>query len=443
MRPWVAGIIGLDPDGRHRALAQRPLKTLGHRPLRCLEACVSRRDRTAPTTPGNLVAIRMSQLTDVLLTRDPRQRLRLVHSGLASLLMVGAVVLMHYMSAAGLNDGRGLWAWTTVSLAGVVGAWLLIRTGWSQRLADPSLTVPQMLYAVACAAAAYGIAGRGQGAALIMMAVALMFGVFGMSRRQAWLLGGYTIVVFGAVMGWRAYSMPVGYPPAVQFTHFTMTGVFVVGLLVVADRLGTMRARMHAQRAELAAALERISEMATRDELTGLCNRRCMRELLEAEHGRSARSGQAWSVAILDIDHFKGVNDTFGHAAGDSVLREVATVGAASIRGCDCLARWGGEEFVLLLRDVGLAGALVVAERVRRAVQEARIAVDGTPIRVTVSIGVATHGSVEGVDTTMSRADSALYRAKAEGRNRVVADTCDADADAAATATDESARNRA
>ncbi len=365
---------------------------------------------------------RRQGFTDALLTRDSRQRLRLVHTGLASLLMAGAVVLMHYMTAAGLNDGRGLWAWTITSLAGVVGMFLLIRSGWSQRLGDPSLTVPQMLYAIACAAAAYGIAGRGQGAALLMLTVALMFGVFGMSRRQAWLIGGYTIAVFGVVMAWSAYSSPAAYPVAVQVTHFAMTCIFVVGVLAVGARLGSMRARMRRQRAELAAALERISDMATLDELTGLANRRCMGEWLEAERERSERAGHPWSVAILDIDHFKRVNDAYGHAAGDAVLRAVAAVGAATIRRCDALARWGGEEFVLLLRDVDPAGASIVAARLRLALQQQSIAVDGAAIEVTASIGIAAHRPGEPVDATMSRADRALYAAKAGGRNRVVTD---------------------
>jgi diguanylate cyclase (GGDEF)-like protein len=357
---------------------------------------------------------------DALLTRDSRQRLRLVHSGLASLLMAGAVALMHYMTAAGLNDGRGLWLWTVTSLAGVVGMFVLIRSGWSQRLKDPSLTVAQMLYAIACSAAAYGIAGRGQGAALLMLTVALMFGVFGMSRRQAWLIGGYTTAVFGAVMAWCAYSNPVAYPLAVQVTHFAMIGIFVVGLLAVAARLGAMRARMRRQRAELTAALERISDMATLDDLTGLLNRRRMGELLEAERERSLRSGHAWGVAILDIDHFKRVNDAFGHAAGDAVLRAVATVGMAAIRRCDSLARWGGEEFVLLLRDVDPAGASIVASRMREALRQERITVEGAAVEVTASIGVALHRPGEPIDATMSRADRALYAAKAGGRDRVV-----------------------
>jgi diguanylate cyclase (GGDEF)-like protein len=181
---------------------------------------------------------------------------------------------------------------------------------------------------------------------------------------------------------------------------------------------------MRMQRKELTAALARISDMATLDELTGLANRRCMGELLEAERERSHRSGHPWSVAILDIDHFKRVNDALGHAAGDGVLRAVAAVGAATIRRCDSLARWGGEEFVLLLRDVDPAGASLVAARLRQALQQERIVVDGAVIEVTASIGVAAHRPGEPVDATMSRADRALYAAKAGGRNRVVTEAC-------------------
>jgi diguanylate cyclase (GGDEF)-like protein len=165
--------------------------------------------------------------------------------------------------------------------------------------------------------------------------------------------------------------------------------------------------------------------MATRDELTGLANRRCMAELLEAERERSLRSGHPWSVAIIDIDHFKRVNDAYGHAAGDAVLRAVAEVGAGAIRRCDSLARWGGEEFILLLRDVDPGAASIVAARLRQALQESDIAVDDAFIQVTASIGIAAHRPGESVNATMSRADRALYVAKAGGRNRVVTDDRD------------------
>jgi diguanylate cyclase (GGDEF)-like protein len=364
----------------------------------------------------------MSRLIDALLEGDSRQRLRLMHSGLGFLLMACAVVLMHYMTASGLNDGRGLWAWTAFSLAGMGAPFLLIRSGRSQRWGDPSLTVPQMLYSIACAAAAYAIAGRGQGAALVMLTVALMFGAFGMSRRQAWLIGSYTIAVFAAVMAWRAVSSPAIYPAPVQVVHFAMICIFLVGIVAVAARIGMMRARILVQRADLAAAMERLSMLATIDELTGLSNRRCMRDLLEAERERSLRVGHSWSVAILDIDHFKRINDAHGHAAGDAVLRAMAAVGLATVRRCDSIARWGGEEFVLLLRDVDATGASTVAGRVRQALQHARIAVDGASLNVTASIGLASHCPGESVEATMCRADRALYAAKAGGRNRVVAE---------------------
>ena len=180
-----------------------------------------------------------------------------------------------------------------------------------------------------------------------------------------------------------------------------------------------MRARLHAQREELSAALLRIGELATRDELCGLFNRRHMQGLLEAERERSLRAGHPWSVALIDVDHFKRVNDGHGHAAGDAVLRAIAAAGQAVVRKGDVLARWGGEEFVLLLHDIERAGAAIAVERLREQLAARPVAVEGHQLSVTVSIGLAAHAIGESIEQTLSRADAALYRAKAGGRNRV------------------------
>ena len=165
-----------------------------------------------------------------------------------------------------------------------------------------------------------------------------------------------------------------------------------------------------------ARAHERLVALATTDPLTSLANRRSFRDRLEAECARSARVGVPLGLALVDLDHFKRVNDTHGHQAGDEVLRELAGRLRRSARREDVIARMGGEEFAWLLPEADLAAAMEAAERLRR-----RIAGEPFPIvgRVTASIGVATLGA--GPDELVRDADRALYRAKDRGRDLCVA----------------------
>ncbi|HEY3495073.1 MAG TPA: diguanylate cyclase [Polyangiaceae bacterium] len=166
---------------------------------------------------------------------------------------------------------------------------------------------------------------------------------------------------------------------------------------------------------------EKLRELAMQDELTGLYNRRHFLELAESEIGRVRRTGAPLSVALLDIDHFKRVNDVFGHAAGDNVLREIARAMRESLRGSDVPARYGGEEFVVLLIDTTLEGAMAVTERLRERVARGEVSLGhGRVARVTVSAGVAELAPGEKLEALLERTDIALYRAKAEGRDRIM-----------------------
>jgi diguanylate cyclase (GGDEF)-like protein/PAS domain S-box-containing protein len=166
---------------------------------------------------------------------------------------------------------------------------------------------------------------------------------------------------------------------------------------------------------------EKLRELAMQDELTGLYNRRHFLELAESEIARVRRTGAPLSVAILDIDHFKRVNDYFGHAAGDRVLRDLAGSLRETLRGSDVPARFGGEEFVVLLTDTMLEGAVAVTERLRERVGRSEVQLGhGRVARVTVSAGVAELAQGERLEGLLERADEALYRAKAEGRDRIM-----------------------
>jgi two-component system cell cycle response regulator len=166
-------------------------------------------------------------------------------------------------------------------------------------------------------------------------------------------------------------------------------------------------------------------EMAITDGLTGLYNRRYMESHLGALVEQATARGKPLAAFVLDIDYFKSVNDTYGHDAGDDVLREFSTRIKKSIRGIDLACRLGGEEFVIVMPETDMAVATIVAERLRRRIASEAFAIaQGTKhIEVTISIGLATLDTVEDTAATiLKRADQALYRAKRDGRNRVVAD---------------------
>ena len=167
--------------------------------------------------------------------------------------------------------------------------------------------------------------------------------------------------------------------------------------------------------------LAALADLARRDALTGLANRRAFEEALAREVARARRAGTALAVVVLDVDHFKRVNDTHGHAAGDLVLAEVAARAQCALRAEDLLARTGGEELAALLPGATLAAAAEVAERIRRAVAEPAIPVASTAIDVTVSLGCAALGAEERDGAALlARGDARLYDAKRAGRNRVV-----------------------
>jgi len=170
--------------------------------------------------------------------------------------------------------------------------------------------------------------------------------------------------------------------------------------------------------------LEKVSQeletMSLTDSLTGLPNRRHLMNNLEKEISRHKRQGGPFSVAILDVDHFKAVNDTHGHLCGDHVLTRLGDALLEALRTYDMVARYGGEEFCVVLANTDIEEGLRVMERVRTTIEETPFSFEGNKIRLTVSIGITSTQGLENpsLDAMLSRADRALYRAKVQGRNR-------------------------
>ncbi len=177
------------------------------------------------------------------------------------------------------------------------------------------------------------------------------------------------------------------------------------------------RTRTHV---ELKKAKEKLLQMAITDELTGLANRRYFMERLNSEYDRAKRYESKYSLLMIDIDHFKLINDNFGHKAGDRVLQEASSVMKKSLRTSDVIGRVGGEEFSVLLPETEVKAAMFIAERLRKRVEEKIIIHETEELSVTVSIGVSQSSpGDQSVDDIFIRADTAMYNSKREGRNRV------------------------
>jgi two-component system, cell cycle response regulator len=189
----------------------------------------------------------------------------------------------------------------------------------------------------------------------------------------------------------------------------------------VDETLITLVARELSGPLKLAALVEDSKRLADTDGLTGLMNRRAFLQAMRGELPRCDRHGYSLAVLLLDVDHFKSINDKRGHAAGDRVLAALGAMLKREMRLSDSVARWGGEEFVVALTSTDPDGAGLAAERVRSLVEAMDVRTDSDEkIRVTVSVGLATRSSGESLDVVVDRADRAMYRAKAGGRNCVV-----------------------
>ena len=165
---------------------------------------------------------------------------------------------------------------------------------------------------------------------------------------------------------------------------------------------------------------ETVQNLSNRDGLTGLFNRRYLQERLENMVNEAARSGTPLAVIMLDIDHFKKINDRYGHKAGDDVIRFIARVIKNSTRKVDVAARYGGEEFIVLLHNTTAEGAVTVAEKIREIIQGAVVPADGNQLAVTASFGVSAYPELaRSTHDLVKSADEALYRSKENGRNRV------------------------
>lgn len=356
---------------------------------------------------------------DLLLTPDPRQKMVILRYLVGLLNSMAGILALNYGAQRGVIDEQGCRELTAGAIAVGAGWYALLRLGWNKRLADPSMTEPQMMSAIVLLGWGYAIGGPGSPVALMLLFIILMFSMFRITIRQLVRCSLLTMLVFGYAL-WTVATGPRTEPimAEMQAVYFGVLVIMLISICLLMMHLSGIRQRATQHKRELGEALDKLRELSIRDELTGLFNRRHMLELLGTERARSERSGQPWSVALIDVDHFKAVNDSHGHGVGDEVLHVVAQVISEGLRDADQVARWGGEEFLVLFPDTDCDNARLVLQRIRQELATTLVSRAVPDLRVTFSAGVSCFDGEEALGRTIERADQALYLAKAGGRNR-------------------------
>lgn len=328
-------------------------------------------------------------------------------------------LMVHYVTYVGIIAHAGfigMFAWMRVPVLALfnvfsVATWLIARRANNRlhpELAAWLITAEVIAHAVlACF-----LLGFSSGFAYYLVPL-MPFLIFN-DRLSTRLVAIGAVAIGGIYLALRFFTAEVVSPPlwAANVAWLEYVNIFVpffaLGLISVYFRLGSIDAE------------KRMEQLAMTDALTRLPNRRRMREMLEAERTRFARSGRPFAIVIGDLDGFKQINDTLGHDCGDHVLREVAAVMRLGLRGQDAVARWGGEEFLFLLPDTDIAGAGVLAERLRQAVEKAHISFKGDRLPITMTFGVSAYNRVAPAEECIRQADQALYAGKHQGKNRIM-----------------------
>ena len=332
--------------------------------------------------------------------------------------LVGSLLLC-LGHAAGLIGLRGLLA--SVALIVVVNLALLaaFKLKFNQRFADPALTLAQTLAAIAVIMFVAYYFERDRSLVLAWCLVVMLFGVFRFKPRDfgtttLFMLAGYALVI-NLLMSFKPDKVDV----FIEWYQWAWLALLLPPFAWIGARIGVMRSRIMRANAELVNALGTIQDMATHDSLTGLHNRASMTDALEHAVSKARRAGESLAILFIDLDGFKSVNDTLGHATGDQLLREIAQRLRAKVRQSDLVARLGGDEFVVMVETISdRHGLQLLASKILAAVGEP-MQLQGHEVTVTASIGVAVFpDDGNDVSTLLANADMAMYRAKALGHNR-------------------------
>jgi diguanylate cyclase (GGDEF)-like protein len=352
------------------------------------------------------------------LSRRARQR-RQIQAMIAASYLIDALILFAYARAGSIPTTIAP-AYAATGLLSVMFYLVLSETGLTERFKDHYFVLPQLCISAAIMLAFAFIAPEVGGMFLCLLFLVFNFGSLRSTPRQSAIV--WTAATLGVAALLLLTDKPIGLPRRNELERFATMLMFTLTIgrcMFLGLFASSMRQSLYQSGERLKEAYRRIEELAELDELTGSFNRRCIMRLLEEEIARSARLNMPCSIALIDLDHFKRINDVHGHPTGDEVLRTLAITVFANIRAIDRFGRYGGEEFLLVLPDTAPESAAQMLNRLRTIIAELDWSAFSPGMRVTMSAGVATVRAGESSDTFLARADGALYAAKARGRNRI------------------------
>ncbi|WP_373188036.1 GGDEF domain-containing protein [Halopseudomonas sp.] len=300
--------------------------------------------------------------------------------------------------------------------------WLLIHYNFNLRFRDPSMTMAQLTI---CQWPALWVmffleAGQARAIFLLITIVPLLYGILALNRRQFFWVSSVFFLQYSLLHLALWQLRPAVLEPNLELIQSLVFLTVLAEAALIGGFISNLRGKLRLRNHELKNAMERIQELVNIDELTGIYNRRRIVQALSDESNRCRRTPGAFSLGIMDVDHFKYVNDTHGHQAGDEVLRKIAKAVAGELRAIDSFGRYGGEEFLLVLPQTSLAGARIKSQRLCKTIESLRFTGLPEDFRISISIGVAEALPDENTDATLARADHALYQAKESGRNQVI-----------------------
>lgn len=339
---------------------------------------------------------------------------------------LGVGIFIHLMvcwtvfSIGFMNIGlMGLVGLSSLAVAGFLFLALLIGIEWNLNLEDPDMAVPQMIWALTVIIITSHFAVELKAVVLLSGLAMVIMGANRLSRSQQVLVAGYGLFLYMVSVAYLTNVAGLGWvTEIVLIIAFSL--VLVFGPALYHFERSMIDNAMTDKNEELGKALEQIREMAVRDELTGVYNRRHLMDVLGHEKAMADRTSYTFSVCYVDLDYFKKVNDRFGHSTGDDVLKNFCRVAEGVIREVDCVARIGGEEFILLFAGTNQHDAIRGAERLADGLRDMHVTWVEPQYRITASVGIAEYREGDTIQQTIDRADRALYDAKRTGRNKVV-----------------------
>lgn len=360
--------------------------------------------------------------TQPIITELSRQELRFrraLISWIMCFVFSSFILYVYYLDELRLSS-RGMLIFMAAIWFGNMVFLAIFKTGINKRFRDPSLTMAQILWAITWLLVTTYYLNELRQLILTSTMIVALFGSFRLRVREFIGITLYAIIGYSLVILLLQRNHPELIRPVMEYTHLIGFIILSSCLCWLGTEISDMRLRLRRGNTKLREAMGRIESLVMTDELTGISNRRYIVELMEREKDCYEKDSESFSVSFMDLDHFKKVNDTHGHSVGDEVLKRFARNSESLIRGSDQLARFGGEEFLLLMPKTPLSAAVRVSERIRESIENTDFSEVATNLKVTVSVGVASYQGYETLDELLTRVDKALYCAKDGGRNRVI-----------------------